>query len=84
MNPESSEKSIPSPKTAAELLTMYYHDARSHLLETAAILDRIERAEGGEKAMRDNRIKQLKDACNILTNASANRAEQFLLLLSEK
>ena len=72
-----------SPKTADELLDMYFLDARSQMLEIAAILDRIERAEGGDKAMDDSRLKKLRDVCDILKNGSGNRAEQFLMLFSE-
>jgi len=72
-----------SPKTAEELLDMYFLDARSQMLETAAILDRIERAEGGAEAMDDHRLKKLRDVCNILKNGRGNRAEQFLMLFSE-
>ena len=72
-----------SPKTADELLDMYFLDARSQMLETAAILDRIERAEGGSEAMDDSRLKKLRDVCDILKNGSGNRAEQFLMLFSE-
>ena len=70
------------PKTAEQLMDMYYLQARSHLLETAAIFDRIERADGGGKAMEDQRIKTLFKTCEILTQGRANRAEQFLNLLS--
>ena len=69
-------------KTGRELLNMYYLEARSHLLETAAILDRIERAPGGREAMEDPRMKSLLNTCEILTKEKANRAEQFLMALS--
>ena len=72
-----------SPKTAEELLDMYFLDARSQMLETAAILDRIERADGGAEAMNDSRLKKLQDVCDILKNGRGNRAEQFLMLFSE-
>ena len=72
-----------SSKTAEELLDMYFLDARSQMLETAAILDRIERAEGGAKAMDDHRLKKLQNAFDILKNGRGNRAEQFLMLFSE-
>ena len=70
------------PKTARELLNMYYLEARSHLLETAAILDRIERAPGGQEAMDDQRIQDLLGICEILAKEKANLAEQFLMALS--
>ena len=72
-----------SPKTAQELLDMYFLDARSQLLEAAAIMDRIERAHGGENVLNDGRLKQLRDACGIIKNGKGNRVEQFLLLMSE-
>ena len=43
-------------KSAAELLDMYYLDMRSALLETAAALDRIQRANGAEAIFADPRI----------------------------
>jgi hypothetical protein len=79
---ESSGK-LGSPKLARELLDMYFLDLRSALLETAATLDRIERAEGAAEAFKDPRVKKLMDACNILQNGKRNRAEQFLLLFSD-
>ncbi len=66
------------PKTAEELIDMYYLEARSHLLETAAILDRIERAQNSETAMEDPRIGNLFKICNMLTIKKINRAEEFL------
>jgi hypothetical protein len=42
-----------SPKTAQELLDIYYLDIRCALLETAAALDRMERAGNWENAKKD-------------------------------
>ena len=75
-------KGLAPPKSASELLDMYYLEARSHLLETAAILDRIERGAGSPAAMADPRIQKLFDACDILKDQKTNRAEQFLKALS--
>ena len=80
---EKTRAKLSSPKTADELLDTYFLEARSHLLETAAVLDRIERAPDGAKALSDPRIKQLFDACEILTSVTGNRAEQFLRLFSD-
>lgn len=76
------DKGLKAPKKAEQLLDMYYLEARSHLLETAAILDRIERADGGSSVMEDPKIKTLFKTCEILTQGRSNRAEQFLKLLS--
>jgi len=73
-----------SPKSAGELLDMYFLDMRSALLETAAALDRLERADGGEAILEDPRLKDLLSACDILKNGRGNRTEQFLVLFSER
>ena len=72
-----------SPKTGKTILDLYYLDARSALLETAATLDRIERADEGSEAFVDPRLQNLIKACGILKNGKTNRAEQVLLLLSD-
>jgi len=72
-----------SPKTAEELLDLYFLEARSALLETAAIFDRIERADGEAEVLNDLRFSKLLEACNLLGNVRGNRAEQFLLLFSD-
>ena len=72
-----------SPKTAQELLDIYYQDIRSALLETAAALDRMERADGWEKTRKDPRIQNLMKACDLIKESEGNRAERFLILFSE-
>ncbi len=69
-------------KSAAELLDMYYLEARAHLLETAAILDRIERGQGGATQLEDPRIKHLFEICQLLPRQKTNRAETVLRFLS--
>ena len=71
-----------SPKSATQLLDMYFLDIRSALLETAAAFDRIERAEGGAEIFQDPRFYNLREACDIIKNGKVNRAEQFLTLFS--
>lgn len=72
-----------SPKSAEDLLDMYFLDMRSALLETAATLDRIERAEGGKDIFADPRLKNIREACDIIKKSNNNRAEQFQMLFSE-
>ncbi|MBC8178042.1 MAG: hypothetical protein ISR61_09815 [Desulfobacteraceae bacterium] len=74
---------LASPRTAEKLLDIYFLDMRSALLETAATLDRIERAENGSDIFRDPRIGKLVEACEILKDGKKNRAEQFLVLFSD-
>ena len=74
---------LASPKSAAELLEMYYLELRCNLLEAAATLDRIERAAGGAEAVRDPRLGKLMKSLDILRSTGADRAERFLELFSE-
>jgi len=84
MNHQTPSKPIlGSPKTAEELLDLYFLDMRSALLETAAALDRIQRAEKGDDIFEDPRIQKLNQAFEILKSGKQGRAEQFLRLLSE-
>jgi len=82
MNLKKDEGLI-SPKGATELLDLYFLEIRSHLLEAAAGVDRIERAPDGEKAMKDPRMECLMKALPIMTKPGAQRAPQFLELFSE-
>ncbi len=62
---------------------MFFLDMRSALLETAAAFDRIERARGADAVLRDDRIRKLRRACEIVASTSPGRAEQVLLLFSD-
>lgn len=66
------------PKTADELLDMYYHDLRSHLLELAAGFDRIERAGNTD----DPRLAKLRAIAKIAVDDSPDRAPRLLTTLS--
>lgn len=70
------------PKSAQELLDMYYLEARSYLLETAAILDRIERAPDSDTIMQGPKIQTLYTICDLLKHKKNNRAEKILNRLS--
>ena len=83
MGNDINTPALASPKSAGELLDMYFLEMRSALLETAAALDRLERAEGGAAILEDPRLQHIQDACDILKNGRGNRTEQFLVLFSE-
>ncbi|MBW1769418.1 MAG: hypothetical protein JRJ65_20525 [Deltaproteobacteria bacterium] len=82
-NKNPTKPVLGSPRTAEELLDIYFLDMRSALLETAATLDRIERAENGTGIFRDPRIRKLTEACEVLKSGKQNRVEQFLVLFSD-
>lgn len=71
-----------SPKSASELLNMFYLDMRSALVETAATFDRIERAEGGEAAMNDPRVDAMRMACHEILSEEPGRVRRILEGLS--
>lgn len=79
----STRAVLGSPRSAEDLLDMYFLDMRCALLETAASLDRIERADNGTDTFRDPRIRKLNKACDILKNGKQNRAEQVLVAFSD-
>lgn len=67
--------------TPEKLLDLYYHDLRSHLLETAACLDRLERAGGLPE--QDQRLQRLREAASVVLDDQPERARRFLEILSE-
>jgi hypothetical protein len=75
---------LPSGKTAPQLLDMYYLEARMHLLETAAMLDRLERHPGFDEVRRDPRLLRLIEALQLLADGQPERAERFQQLFSRE
>lgn len=65
--------------TKSELLDQYFIEVRHKLIEVAAFLDRIDRAEGED----DFRIKAFRAALKELERAEPQRAKQILLALSD-
>ena len=65
--------------TNRELLDLYFLGARSHLLELAALLDRLDRSQGES----DFRATVLKAGIRELSGRAADRAERILNLLSD-
>jgi hypothetical protein len=65
--------------TRQQLLDLYFIEARSKLIEVAAFLDRIERAEGPD----DFRMTGFKRALADLAQGKPSRAETVLLTLSD-
>ena len=74
------------PLTSQQVVDIYFMEHRAKLLDIAAFLDRLERAEGRE-GLQDVRVRALKKAIPLLIDSScenhANRAERMLELLSD-
>ena len=65
--------------TRQQVLDLYFMDARSKVIDLAAFLDRVERAEGEA----DFRMKGLLNALKELDKPKADRAKRVLVALSD-
>ena len=65
--------------TKQQVLDLYFMEARSKLIDLAAFLDRVERADGEA----DFRLGALRDALAELNKPGAQRAKNVLLALSD-
>lgn len=70
---------IANPMTRQQVLDLYFLDARHKLVEIAAFLDRVERAEGED----DFRLKAFQAALTKLTRGKKNKAKDILLAFSD-
>lgn len=71
-----------------QLLDLYFVDARARLIDIAAFLDRLERAEGterteGTKGTEDFRAEAFLKALEELGQPGADRAKRVLLAFSD-
>jgi len=65
--------------TRQQVLDLYFMDARSKLIDLAAFIDRVERANGED----DFRMSALRAALKDLSSGSKERAKQVLLAFSD-
>jgi hypothetical protein len=65
--------------TKQEVLDLYFLDARHKLIEIAAFLDRVGRAQGGA----DFRLEAFRSALGELTRTEAGLANRVLLVFSD-
>ncbi len=71
-----------TPLPAAAALDQFFLDARSKLLEAAAILDRVGRGAGAEGAAEAPRAVKLRRAVEVLLTGAPNKAELLQQLFS--
>jgi len=65
--------------TRQQVLDLYFMDARSKLIDIAAFLDRVQRAEGSA----DFRLDAFRLALTRLASETPERAKQVLLAFSD-
>lgn len=68
--------------TGREILDRWFLDARSKLLDVAALLDRLDRASDGA-GTNDFRVQALRDAAKELQRADFGRTRRIQNLLSD-
>ncbi len=71
-----------NPLPAAKALDSYFLEARSKLLDLAAILDRIGRGRDAAGLDNDPRLERIRQALEILSDPSGGRAERVQRLFS--
>jgi hypothetical protein len=71
-----------TPLPAAKALDSYFLEARSKLLDLAAILDRIGRGHGAIDASDDPRLERIRKALEVLHDQSGGRAERVQQIFS--
>ena len=72
-----------SAPTADAVLDRVYLDIRCRLLDVAAALDRVARAEGGDGVQADPRLAQIRKGIEILSGSGMDRAEKIQMLFSD-
>jgi hypothetical protein len=68
------------PLDAPEVLNREFLEIRARLLQVAASLDRLDRADGSVAS--DARLQEIRQALSILAGPSADRAERIQLVFS--
>ncbi|MFO0807005.1 MAG: hypothetical protein U0746_00105 [Gemmataceae bacterium] len=71
-----------SPLSASVALDAYFLEARSKLLDLAAILDRIDRGCASGEAISDPKLNKLRQAFELLASREPTRAEKLQVLFS--
>jgi hypothetical protein len=75
---------MPIPLSAAEVLNREFLEIRARLLQVAAALDRLDRAEcpAGESVDGDPRLQRIHRALAVLDSDRPGRAEQIQMIFS--
>ena len=69
-------------RTAKDILDDDFLQMRHRLLDLAAALDRIQRAEDADSIQSDRRIVQLQEAIRVLVDGKPNRVERVQMTFS--
>ena len=73
---------MPTTRTAVEVLDRDFLETRHRLLDIAAALDRMGRADGAGQVHSDRRYAQLEQAVRVLADGQPDRAERVQMVFS--
>ena len=73
---------MPTTRTAIEMLDRHFLELRHRVLDIAAGLDRIDRADDAAKTRLDPRYLQLEEAVRLLIDGKSDRAERIQMAFS--
>ena len=71
------------PLNQEAIVAEYFAESRNHLLELAAFFDRLDRARDRGIAEEDFRVRALKQAAQLLTEAGPQRVKRMAMMLSD-
>ena len=74
---------MPRTRTARTVLDRDFLEIRARLLDIAAALDRIDRADDARATESDPRVIQLRDGIDALHSAGPDRASAIQLIFSD-
>ena len=70
------------PLPAPAVVAGYFLEARSKILDVAAMLDRLGRGDGADAALADPRMTRLREALGALMAREGGRAERIQRIFS--
>jgi len=73
---------MPTTRTAIEMLDRHFLEIRHRILDIAAALDRIGRADDAAKTRSDPRYLELEQAVRLLIDGKPDRAERIQMVFS--
>ena len=73
---------MPTARTSIEMLDGCFLEIRHRLLDIAAGMDRIDRADDAAKTRLDPRYLQLEEAIRVLLDGKPDRAERIQMVFS--
>jgi len=74
-----SKHAVSIPLSRQQVIDQYFMEHRAKLIDIAAFLDRVERAEGEDEF----RVAALREAMQLLTDGKPQRAKRVLEALSD-